>query len=93
MDIQLFSDLIDTLGKVAEGIKALANIPKNEREKYRQVMDDTYRLIDTTLNMVIIRLGDILLPENEAIFLGEVTKLDNYSDWMEAEREFRLCQG
>lgn len=90
MDIQLFSDLIDALGKVAEGIKTLANIPKNEREKYRQVMDDTYRLIDTTLNMVIIRLGDIL-HQDEANFLLEVAKLDNYQEWSQVEREFRLC--
>lgn len=32
MDIKLFSDLIDALGKVAGGLKAIVNLPKAERE-------------------------------------------------------------
>jgi DNA-binding ferritin-like protein (Dps family) len=55
-------------------------------------MAENYRLIDTTLNMFVIRLGDILLPMNELNFVQEVAKLDNYEDWMRVEREFRLCQ-
>ena len=92
MEIKLFSDLIDTLGKVANGLKALVNLPRAEREKYRQTMNETYRLIDTTLNMVIIRLGDILLKDDDQKFLYEVEMLENYGSWMQAEREFRLCQ-
>jgi len=36
-------------------------MPRTERETIRRALDETYRLIDTTLNMVIIRLGDIVL--------------------------------
>lgn len=92
MEIKIFKDLIEALGKVAAGLKALVDIPRRERERYRQTMDETYRLIDTTLNMVIIRLGDILLMENDHDFLREVEKLDYYGEWMQAEREFRLCK-
>ncbi len=92
MEFKLFTDLIDTLGKVTKGLKALKDIPKKERAKFREVMDETYRLIDTTLNMVIIRLGDILLPENAHEFSEEVSKLNNYNGWIQAEREFRLCR-
>ncbi|MBW2736044.1 MAG: hypothetical protein JRH20_26970 [Deltaproteobacteria bacterium] len=88
----LFSDLIAALGKVTSGLKALASLPRVERAKYRQVMDDTYRLIDTALNMVIIRLGDIQSSDDDREFLREVTNLDNYGDWIQAEREFRLCK-
>ena len=94
MDLKLFTDLIDALTKVSDGIKALADIPKKEKEMYRQTMADTFRLIDTTLNMVIIRLGDILLLVHDnkpAEFMGEVVRLDNYNDWLEAERAFRIC--
>lgn len=59
----------------------------------RQTLDETYRLIDTTLNMVIIRLGDILLRAVDDDFLREAARLDNYNEWMQAEREFRLCHG
>ena len=51
--------------------------------------DETYHLIDTTLNMVIIRLGDILLLAAADDFLREAARLDNYNEWMQAEREFR----
>jgi hypothetical protein len=91
MGLKFFSDLIEALGKVASGLKSLVNLPRAEREKTRQVLDETYRLLDTTLNMVIIRLGDIL-PLKADKFLDEAKQLDNYGEWMRAEREFRLCR-
>lgn len=90
--LKFFSDLIDALGKVAGGLKAIANMPKAERDAIRRALDETFRLIDTTLNMVIIRLGDVLLESADEAFLREVARLDNYNEWMQAEREFRLCQ-
>lgn len=92
MELKLFTDLIDALGKVAGGLKALVQFPKTEREKMRNTLDETYRLIDTTLNMVIIRLGDIGLLDSDDHFLSEAARLDNWNDWMQAEREFRLCR-
>ena len=56
MELKLFTDLIDALGKVAGGLKALVNLPKAERETMRRTLDETYRLIDTALNMVTIRV-------------------------------------
>jgi len=49
MDLKLFTDLIAALGKVAGGLKAIANLPKAEWETMRHTLDETYRLIDTTL--------------------------------------------
>ena len=92
MDMKFFSDLIDALAKVVDGLKALVNLPKAERDKYREAMDETCRLIDTTLNMVIIKLGDISYEAADTDLLREVARLDNYTDWMTAEREFQLCR-
>ena len=92
MEFKLFTDLIDALGKVVGGLKAIVNLPKAERETMRQTLDETYRLIDKTLNMVIIRLGDLLLHPADDDFLREAARLDNYNEWMQAEREFRLCR-
>lgn len=92
MELKFFSDLIDALGKVAGGLNLIIDLPKTERETIRRTLDETFRLIDTTLNMVIIRLGDILLRTSDDDFLREVTVLGNYGDWLQAEREFRLCQ-
>lgn len=53
-----------------------------------RTLDDTCRLFDTTLNMVIIRLGDILLFAADDDFLREAARL-HYNEWMQAEGEFR----
>jgi hypothetical protein len=60
MELKLLTDVIDALGEVAGGLKAIVNLPKAERKAMRQPLDEAYRLLDTTLNRVIIRLGDIV---------------------------------
>jgi len=91
MDIKIFSDLIDALSKVTYALKAAAALPKAEREQYRQVVGQSYQLLDTTLGMIAIRLGDILLPASQPTFIDEVAKLDNCPEWIRIEREFRMC--
>ena len=90
--ISLFNDLVTALGKVTDGLKAIINLPKTERQKYRNALGEIFTLIDTTLNMVIIRLGDILYLKDDAAFLEEIARLDNYEEWLKTERQFRLCQ-
>ena len=92
MNIKIFSDLIDALSKVTDALKAAAALPKAEREQYRKVVGESYQLLDATLNMIVIRLRDILLPTNQPRFIDEVANLDNYPEWMRIEREFRMCQ-
>lgn len=92
MEIKLFTGLIDALGKVADGLKAIVKLPKGERETIRKTLDETNRLVDTTLNMVIIRLGDTLLHAADDDFLREAARLGNYNEWIQVEREFRLCR-
>ena len=91
MDIKLFSDLIDALGKVMGALKTLTGLPKSERDKYRQVLDDTNQLIITTLTMIILRLGDLLRTDKDDEFLTGVYGLDNYDEWLKAEQAFRVC--
>ncbi len=92
MKINLFSDLIDALGKAGGWLQSMANLPRSERDRYRQVLDDTHQLIHATITMIILRLGDILRISDEGEFLKEVYGLENYTEWMETERKFRLCQ-
>jgi len=91
MDIKVFSDLVDVLGKVANGLKTLSALPKAERDEYRQTLDETYSLIDAALTMVIIRLGDVLLYEKDDEFVAEVAKLGNIPEWYATERSLRIC--
>src|SRR5271166_2957727 len=91
MGIQLFSDLIDGFEKLLKGVKAIANLTQEERERYQQTLSEAYRLMNVTVTMVIVRLGDIRrMPDDK--FLDEVARLDNYEEWLKTEREFRLCQ-
>ncbi|MCX7790916.1 MAG: hypothetical protein N2378_09780 [Chloroflexaceae bacterium] len=92
MAINLFASLIDALGKIGGWLKSMASLPRSERDRYRQVLDDAHQLIHATLTMIILRLGDILRIADEAEFLKEVYGLENYTEWMKTERKFRLCQ-
>ncbi len=58
MEPRIFPDLVDALGKVVGRLKAIVNSPRAEPGAMRCTQDETCRLIDTTLNMVIIGLGD-----------------------------------
>lgn len=73
MDINLFSDLIDAMGKAGGWLKSTASLPKSERDRYRHVLDDTYQLIHATLTMIILRLGDILRIADEGEFSRRLT--------------------
>ena len=91
MEFRLFTDLIDALGEVAGGLKATVNLTRTERETMRRTLGEAWRLIDTTLNMVIIRLGEISLSAADADFQREAAGQDNDNEWMQAGRGFRLC--
>ncbi len=69
MKLKHFTDLIDALGKV--------NLPKAEVEKMRLTLNETCRLIDTTNNLAIIQMGDILLQAADDEFLCDPARLDN----------------
>jgi ubiquinone biosynthesis protein UbiJ len=92
MEMKLFTDLIDALGKAGSTIKQLLNIPGDERTKLRTTFEDTYRLLDTTLNMIIFRLSEVLDEDDGAAFRFSVERLEFMNDWETAEREFRLCR-
>src|SRR6266508_6486852 len=77
MQLKLFSTLIETLGKVANGLKAIVNLLKAEQRAMRRTLDEIYRLIDTTLNRVIIQPGDLLLLAADEYFLRKGAQLDN----------------
>ncbi len=91
MDFKLFTDLYNTLKSVFADIKSLADIPVEERKKYRDVLGETYSMLDVSLNMVISRLADTLREPNDDFKLQAVQNLEYMNDWLEAERRFRLC--
>lgn len=92
MQLKFFTDIIDSLSKIFSTIKSIANLPKENREEIRAKLGETFTMLNTSLNMVIIRLGDILRITDENNFRMELSQLSFNSAWINAEREFRLCQ-
>lgn len=90
--MKLFTDIFDAIEKAFKAIKAIANLPKETRDELRNTFDETFKLLDTSLNMVIIRLGEILRITDDPVFIAEVSRLNNDVSWTQAEREFRLCK-
>ena len=56
MELILFTDLIDALGKVAGGLKVIVNLPKVERGDDAQTLAKTHRLANTRSNTEIMWL-------------------------------------
>jgi len=91
MDIKFFSDMIDTLEKIGKGLIALKKVPEKQRKKYQEAIGETYTLLNSAINLVLNRLGDIILIDEQAEFFNEVKRLDNFEEWRQVEREVRLC--
>ncbi len=89
----MFNNLIHSLQSVVETTGKNGKLPAEQREAFYEVMGETYQMITATLLMVIIRLKDILMIEEDVAFMEEVEQLSNFDGWYEAERQFRLCQG
>jgi hypothetical protein len=93
MEIKVFSDMIDALEKAGRGFVALVDLSASERQRYREVLGETYSLLDSAIMLVVIRLGDLLqLSDQDRIsFLEELRGLDNFKEWSRIERDVRLC--
>lgn len=91
MDISIFSDIIDTIEQLGKGVIALKNLPKKERQHYRDVLSETYTLLDSAVGLILCRLGDLLQIEDRKDFLKELRSLNNFNEWENIERNVRLC--
>src|SRR5690349_13693849 len=92
MELKLFTDLIDAIEKSINALSKISNLPKDTRDQLRTTFEETFKLLDTSLNMVTIRISEILRMEKATEFKKEIKQLNNDVGWTQAEREFRLCK-
>lgn len=92
MKVQFFADFIESFGKILTALKDIKNIPKRQRDEIRRPLADTFIMLNTTLNMVIIRLGEVYRLQDEQAFRQEVAQLQYGETWLKSERAFRLCE-
>lgn len=86
------SAIIDIIGQIWNGIKKVKKFTKAEREKYRETIGETLRLLDNAINLIINRLGDLLIEENRSEFWKKLKGLNNVTEWYCIENDVRLCQ-
>ncbi len=91
MDIKLFSDFMNALEKAINLFGKALQFPAGQREKYRQVINDTYRILNTALDMVTIRLSN-LLKRDDMFLARDVGGLKWEWEWLQAERDLQLCE-
>lgn len=92
-----FSELSSMISSVIELGKAavtLKDIPVKQRRCYREIIYETHFMLDSALVLIIARLTDILLiaERDKSQFRAELKKLDSDRDWMQLERNVRLCR-
>ncbi len=91
--LDFFGDILDSLGKIISTLKSIKNIPKVKRDGIRETLSGTYLLLNTTLNMILIRLAEIYRIQDETTFIQEVTLIQYDGTWVDSERAFQLCEG
>lgn len=72
----------------------LANLSKNEREEYRSKIEETYRLFDEVIVVMMNRLGTIksISDDNIDEFFKQLLLLNSIEEWVRVERDVRLCK-
>jgi hypothetical protein len=90
MTFKIFTDAINALEKLRKSIATIANIPKAKRTAYRDAVRDTYSLLDSALNLVSNRLGDLiqLAEQDRKKFTAELRALANEKGW---EKIIEMC--
>jgi hypothetical protein len=92
MEIKVFTDVIDALEKVCKAVIAITEIPKSQRQKIVLAVEESFTLLNSAINLVIHRLGDLLLEDSKELFIKDLRRLDNHHEWSDLEREMRLCR-
>jgi hypothetical protein len=93
MEVKIFTDVIDALQKVGEAIISIKNIPKAQRKRISLAVEESFTLLNSAINLVLHRLGDLLSEDSRSEFIRELKKLDNDREWWELERDVHLCRG
>ena len=93
--IEGFSEVLGILKELASGVKAIANIPANERKVMNDAIADTAELVDETLTILKqhlttvvseLRFGD---KQNAKRMIYE---LGDFRGWEDKYRRFQLCE-
>jgi hypothetical protein len=92
LGIEVFSNTVDALEKLSKLAAQATGMPGRRRGRYLAAVQEAYQLLNAATNLVILRLGD-LSHQKKKDFLAGLEALDNMGEWMDIERQVRLCSG
>ena len=92
MAVKFFSGIIESLDKIFTTLKGIKEIPKVKRDEIRDSLSGTFIMLNSSLNMIIIRLGEIYRIQDDKVLFQELTQIPYDGTWVESERAFRLCE-
>ena len=91
MPIGVFKDAVDALEKLGSMAAQAGGVPGARRKQYLRAVQDAYQLLNTATNLVLVRLGDLSLEKKKHPFLDGLASLGNVQEWLDMERQVRLC--
>jgi hypothetical protein len=87
--VKSFSDLTNTAIELGN---SLMSLPSEKRESFRNVVDETYQVINTAIVIVINRLGKIIeIGNNHQELKRQLTGLNNAEEWEEIHQKVYTC--
>src|SRR4030095_123363 len=91
MGVLDFDGLLKFLAEIGPKV---AKLPASERQLYRDKIDETFRLLDQAISVVMNRLGTLLSisEDQKAKFIEGLRQLNNVNEWVEMERDIMLCK-
>lgn len=90
LPIGVFKDAVDALETLGSMAAQAGGVPGARRKRYLQAVQDAYQLLNTAMNLVLVRLGDLSLEKKKG-FLDGLAALDNIHEWLAIERQLKLC--
>ncbi len=86
-----FKEMIDDLGRAQEGLRSDKANLREKRETVFEALEEIYCLMSTTINMIIVRLKDILKSAEDGQLAKELANFQKQEEWALAEKNFRFC--
>ncbi len=91
MDFGFFNTLIGNLDGAVSAIKSDKDSIKKNREKIFDALEEFYCLASSTLNLVMVRLTNMLKQNEGDEFVSEFSKLGKPEEWLKAQNNFKFC--
>ena len=86
------SDVVDSAFKVGDAVVRTEGIAGDERQRYRDVVAETFDVLQQVLALPANRLTKLLAIDDQAEFANELSAVADLQGWEVLERKAYLCE-